>query len=175
MSEKMSDTKTDSKKPSNKLQSSNLNNVRTPTGKASDTTSAAAIVNNNITNNNLTKIAVIRVRGNVGIDYRIKSTLTMLNLHNQHFCSVITATPSLLGMVKRAKDYITWGEIDAETFSLLNEKRGKTKEGAKDNKFYRLNSPRKGFERKGIKRPYSVGGALGYRADKINDLIKRMI
>ena len=121
------------------------------------------------------KIAAIRVRGNVGIDYRIKSTLTMLNLHNQHFCSVYPATQSLLGMVKKAKDYITWGEIDAETFKLLNETRGKAKAEAKDNKFYRLNSPRKGFERKGIKRPFSVGGALGYRAEKINDLIARMI
>ncbi len=166
----MSDTKTDNKKPSNKLQSSKLNNMQTPAGKASDATSGAASVNNN-----LTKIAVIRVRGNVGIDYRINSTLTMLNLHNQHFCTVFTATPSLLGMVKKAKDYVTWGEIDDNTFNLLNEKRGKAKEGSKDNKFYRLNSPRKGFERKGIKRPFSVGGALGYRADKINDLIKRMI
>ncbi len=121
------------------------------------------------------KIAIIRVRGNVGIDYRIKSTLTMLNLHNQHFCSVFPATPSLLGMVKRAKDYVTWGEIDDTTFKLLVEKRGKKIQGEKDNKFYRLNSPRKGFERKGIKRPYSVGGALGYRAEKINDLIKRMV
>src|SRR3989338_4923175 len=121
------------------------------------------------------KIAAIRVRGNVGIDYRIKSTLTMLNLHNQHFCSVFNSTPSLLGMVKKAKDYITWGEIDAETFKLLVEKRGNAKKGEKQDKFYRLNSPKKGFERKGIKRPFSVGGALGYRAEKINDLIKRMI
>jgi len=38
-----------------------------------------------------------------------------------------------------------------------------------------LNPPRKGFERKGIKKPYSSGGVLGYRGDKINDLIMRMI
>jgi large subunit ribosomal protein L30 len=41
--------------------------------------------------------------------------------------------------------------------------------------FFRLKPPIKGFERKGIKKPFSLGGALGYRKEKINDLIKRMI
>ncbi|KAA0008333.1 MAG: 50S ribosomal protein L30 [Thermoplasmata archaeon] len=38
---------------------------------------------------------------------------------------------------------------------------------------FRLSPPRKGYE--GIKRAYSVGGALGYRGKDINDLIKRMM
>ncbi|MFH1126318.1 MAG: 50S ribosomal protein L30 [Candidatus Altiarchaeota archaeon] len=42
-------------------------------------------------------------------------------------------------------------------------------------KIFRLNPPRKGFERLGIKKPYSIGGALGYRSDRINSLIERMI
>ncbi len=41
--------------------------------------------------------------------------------------------------------------------------------------YFRLTPPVKGFERKGIKKPYSMGGVLGYRKDHINDLIKRMI
>ncbi|MBI2507588.1 50S ribosomal protein L30 [Candidatus Woesearchaeota archaeon] len=41
--------------------------------------------------------------------------------------------------------------------------------------FFRLSPPKKGFERKGIKAPFSQGGVLGYRKDKINDLIMRMI
>ncbi|MFH0954941.1 MAG: 50S ribosomal protein L30 [Candidatus Micrarchaeota archaeon] len=41
-------------------------------------------------------------------------------------------------------------------------------------KVFRLNSPRKGFERGGIKKSFSMGGATGYRANAINDLIKRM-
>ncbi len=40
---------------------------------------------------------------------------------------------------------------------------------------FRLKPPRKGYERKGIKKPFSVGGALGNRREKINELIKRMI
>ena len=42
-------------------------------------------------------------------------------------------------------------------------------------KYFRLNAPRKGFGRKGIKHPYQNGGALGYRGQAINELIKRMI
>ncbi|MFN3527862.1 MAG: 50S ribosomal protein L30 [Candidatus Altarchaeaceae archaeon] len=38
---------------------------------------------------------------------------------------------------------------------------------------FRLNSPSGGFERKGIKIPYSLGGALGYRGDKINELLEK--
>jgi len=41
--------------------------------------------------------------------------------------------------------------------------------------FFRLKPPIKGFENKGIKQPFSKGGALGYRKDKINDLIMNMI
>ena len=41
--------------------------------------------------------------------------------------------------------------------------------------FFKLAPPRKGFEKKGLKAPYSLGGALGYRKDNINELLKRMI
>lgn len=42
-------------------------------------------------------------------------------------------------------------------------------------KTFRLNPPRKGFERLGIKKPYSIGGVLGYRGDKINELVEKML
>lgn len=41
--------------------------------------------------------------------------------------------------------------------------------------FFKLSPPVHGFERKGIKTPYSMGGVLGYRKDKINELLRRMI
>lgn len=41
--------------------------------------------------------------------------------------------------------------------------------------YFRLLPPRGGFERKGIKQPYSMGGALGYRGEHINILIKKML
>jgi large subunit ribosomal protein L30 len=38
---------------------------------------------------------------------------------------------------------------------------------------FRLSPPTKGYKR--IKRHYKVGGALGYRGDRINELLDRMI
>ena|SRR3989344_5543324 len=128
---------------------------------------------------NTKKVAVIRVRGTIGIRKDIKDTLDMLRLYKKNYCVVLNDTPSIRGMVKKIKDYVTYGNIDEEISKLLVEKRGKTKKD-KEGKdvlkpFFRLNPPRKGFGRKGIKLPFAVGGALGDREDKINDLIKRMI
>ncbi|MFH1390694.1 MAG: 50S ribosomal protein L30 [Candidatus Diapherotrites archaeon] len=38
----------------------------------------------------------------------------------------------------------------------------------------RLHPPRKGHKRAGIKKPFTVGGALGYRGEEINKLIISM-
>jgi large subunit ribosomal protein L30 len=116
------------------------------------------------------KIAVVRIRGSVKLKKKLKDTLNMLNLYKQNYCVILEDSPSIRGMLKKIQSYITWGEIDDETLNLLKEKRQE-----KDKSFYRLHPPIKGFERKGIKLPFKVGGALGDRKEKINDLIKRMI
>jgi large subunit ribosomal protein L30 len=125
------------------------------------------------------KIAVVRIRGNCKLDQDVIDTLKMLNLPKQNYCTVVANSPGFLGMIKKAKDFITWGEIDEDTLKLLQQKR---QEKVKDHegketprKYFRLSPPRKGFERKGIKVQYTVGGALGYRGKEINELIKRMI
>ncbi|MBR9691701.1 50S ribosomal protein L30 [Candidatus Woesearchaeota archaeon] len=125
------------------------------------------------------KIAVIRIRGSIKLKKELKDTFNMLKLYKQHNCVILNATPSIMGMLKKIASYVTWGEIDNETLNLLKEKREektKDKKGREiTKKFFRLHPPRKGFERKGIKLPFKVGGALGYRGEKINDLIKKMI
>lgn len=115
-------------------------------------------------------IAVIRIRGETGIDKDVKDTLTMLNLHRKFHCVIVPKAKNFEGMIQKAKDFITFGEIDAETIKLLDEKR---KEEGK--KYYRLHPPRGGFERKGTKRTFTEGGVLGNRKEEINNLIKRMI
>ena len=115
------------------------------------------------------KIAVVRIRGLVNIRKTIGATLDMLRLYRKNYCAVVPDTAVYKGMVSKVKSYITYGTIDNETEKLLE----KRKQG--DNKFYRLNSPKKGYGRKGIKVAFSNGGALGDRKEKINDLIKRMI
>lgn len=140
------------------------------------------------------RLAAIRVRGLTEIRMKIEDNLRMLRLYKKNYCCVVPSTPIYEGMLKRAKDYITWGEIDDETFNMLVEKRGEESHSRetdskgkikyndfvvinnrKIKKYFRLSPPRKGFGRKGIKNPFTSGGALGYRGEKINDLIKRMV
>jgi large subunit ribosomal protein L30 len=139
------------------------------------------------------KLAIVLVRGVVGVAQSVKDTLSLLRLNKKNYCVVIENNPVHLGMIKKTKDYITWGEIDEDTFKELVEKRGEEfqarltdrKEkysyksleisGKKYKPYFRLNPPRKGFGRKGIKIAFKLGGALGYRAEKINDLLKRML
>ena len=56
--------------------------------------------------------------------------------------------------------------------ALLEGKTSLDKLGIK--KVFRLGPPSKGLERKGLKASFKVGGSLGDRKEKINDLIKRM-
>lgn len=123
----------------------------------------------------MTKIAVIRIRGIPNVRATVEMTLDMLGLKKKHTCVILEKTPEVSGFLKKIENYVTWGEISEESLKLLEEKRSKT---SKKNDFkvvYFLAPPKKGFERKGIKKPFTVGGALGYRADKINDLISRMV
>lgn len=116
------------------------------------------------------KLAVILVRGIINTKASVKETLRMLGLKRKNTCVIIPDTPSYRGMLNKVKDFVTWGSLDADTENSLVQKR-KTNH---DN-LYHLNPPRKGFGRKGIKQSFNIGGALGNRKEKINDLIARMI
>ena len=130
------------------------------------------------------KLAVVLVRGMVKVVKPVKETLMMLNLNRKNHCVVIENTPAYNGMLFKVKDYITWGEIDEATFAELVHKRGQLSDGRgksveingkKYKRHFALNPPLKGFGRKGIKTSFKVGGGLGYRGEKINDLVKRML
>ena len=113
------------------------------------------------------ELAVVRIRGSMKVNKKIVNTLEMLNLKKVHNCILINNTPTNMGMIKKCKDYITWGEINAETKKLLEKRKKK--------KFFTLAPPKGGFERKGIKLPFTLGGVLGFRGENINILIKKMI
>ncbi len=120
------------------------------------------------------KVAVVRICGQTRLNEKVKRTLTLLNLHRKFSCAVFDNTPSVMGMLKRIETFITYGEISDEVYKTLVEKRGqKTKDGLKP--FFRLSPPLKGFERKGTKHPFAMGGACGNRGDKMDALLKRMI
>src|SRR3989344_1155426 len=68
-------------------------------------------------------LALIRIRGQTKIRHDIYLTLHMFHLKKKLSCVLVTATPSMLGMIHKVKDYVTWGPIDSETHKLLLEKR----------------------------------------------------
>jgi large subunit ribosomal protein L30 len=121
------------------------------------------------------RVAVILVRGLTKVRKDIKDTIICLNLHRKNYCVITPKTNEYMGMINKAKDYLTWGEIDVDTYKELVEKRSENDKDGNMKRFFRLHPPRGGFERKGIKKSFVEGGALGYRANKINDLIKKML
>jgi len=70
-------------------------------------------------------LAVIRIKGTSGVPGDVEDTLKMLRLIRKHHCVIIDDRPSYLGMLNKVKDYVTWGEIDAETLAILLRRRGR--------------------------------------------------
>lgn len=151
-------------------------------------------------------LSAVRIRGLSDVKGEVAETLKMLRLNRNCHAVLIDNRPSYLGMLKKAGNHITWGEVSKETIFLLLKKRGSTvgnnaltdeyakkvgydslddlaeaiweleveyKELPKIEPVFRLHPPRKGFKG-GVKKSCSAGGALGYRGEAINDLLKRM-
>ncbi len=121
------------------------------------------------------KVAVILIRGLIGIRHDIKETLFMLRLRKKHTCVVLDNNPTTKGMFRKIKDYVTFGEVSDETVKELESVRGKKDVNGNLKPFFELAPPKGGFERKGTKKPFTVGGVLGYRGEKMNDLVRKML
>lgn len=134
------------------------------------------------------QIAVIRLRGTTGLQGDVAATLHMLNIRHVNHCTIVPDIPGFVGMIKKAKDYITWGPIDADTLKLLLEKRGEavaesgrsghfiSLNGKNYKPYFRLSPAKGGLGKRGIKASFAGGsGALGDRKEKINDLLRKMI
>jgi large subunit ribosomal protein L30 len=68
---------------------------------------------------------VIRIRGGIDCPHFVKDTMKMLRVDRTNCATILRETPSYLGMLRKAKDYITWGEVSVETIKLVLEKRGR--------------------------------------------------
>jgi large subunit ribosomal protein L30 len=151
--------------------------------------------------------AAIKIRGNIKVSKDIIDSMKMLNLTRTNHMVLVPEKKNLKKMIVKARSYLTYGEVNAETLAKALKKRGRLPGNKKiSNEFLkkhklndfkqlatelisekttlkklgikpvlRLKAPRKGFERGGIKKEFSQGGALGYRAEAINELIRKMI
>ncbi len=146
---------------------------------------------------------VVRVRGNVGVRSDIEETMRRLRLTRVNHIVIVPKTETIEGMLKKAKDFITWGEAEKDTIKEILLKRGEWVGGGKIDensvkeklsmtidqlvekiysdkikihnfvKPFRAHPPRGGY--RSTKRSFKEGGSLGYRGEKINDLVRRMI
>ncbi|UCD92461.1 MAG: 50S ribosomal protein L30 [Methanobacteriota archaeon] len=73
--------------------------------------------------------AAVRVRGTVNIRKDIKDTLQMLRLNRVNHCVILPNDPPTEGMLRKVKDYITWGELKPEVLAKLILKRGRLEDG----------------------------------------------
>ena len=131
-------------------------------------------------------VAVVRVRGRIGVRRSINETLSRLNLTRVNSLALLFGTAPNLGMIKKCNDFVTFGEISPEVLERVLKRKGAkaAKEdidgllsGEKKARDLlalpiRLKPPRHGFE--DTKLSYSNGGSLGSRGEAINDLLKRM-
>jgi len=70
-------------------------------------------------------LAVIRVRGVSSVFREIEETLQMLHLTRNCHATLIDDRPSYVGMLHKAKNYVTWGEVSKESVELLLRERGR--------------------------------------------------
>lgn len=150
-------------------------------------------------------LAAIRVRGWVDISPGIKKTLELVGLDRINhlrlvkeeqrpmldkagqyitfgeidaatLALVVEKRARLVGDKKLDKDFLKekkFKDFDEMAKAIIEGKTNLKELGIKH--VFRLGPPKKGYERAGIKKSYTVGGALGYRAGDINALIKRMV
>jgi len=148
---------------------------------------------------------IVRVRGSIHARHDVDETLQFLHLTRPNHATVVPEVPSMRGMLSKVQGYVTWGEAEPDTVTLLLEQRGETMEGTRLTPqavadiapgqdlpaitrsvaeqglthvrglkpLFRLKAPKGGW--RSTKKPFALGGALGYRGRAINDLVRRMI
>jgi large subunit ribosomal protein L30 len=148
---------------------------------------------------------IVRVRGTVHARHDVTETLLYLHLTRPNHATVVPEVASVRGMLTKVQGYVTWGEAEPDTVSLLLQQRGETAAGqkltaetvqeiapGKDLPFltrsvaesgltqvrglkplFRLRAPKGGW--RSTKKPYTLGGSLGYRGRAINELVRRML
>ncbi len=152
---------------------------------------------------------VIRARSDRTVERSIRETLGHLNLTRVNHAVLIPENETYAGMLQKVKDFVTWGEVSAESVAGLIRDRGRligdkpvkdadvknatdyknidtfaaaiasgeatTKDMETLKRVFRLHPPRGSKGWGGIKRHFTVGGALGFRGDAIEELASRMM
>ena len=68
---------------------------------------------------------IIRLKGGVNTKPAIKDTLRLLRLNQINHAVVVEDTPNFRGMIQVVKDYVAFGQADADTLATMLEHRGR--------------------------------------------------
>jgi large subunit ribosomal protein L30 len=120
----------------------------------------------------MVKIAAMRIKGQFAVAEGFKSTFEMLGIARKNSCVILEDTPNNMGMIKKVKDFIAYGEISKEVLDKLMKKKEPISK-TESQMVFNLPNPIGGF--KHIKKGYNEGGDLGYRGKEINALLERII
>jgi len=70
-------------------------------------------------------LLVIRVRGRIGPRKDVKETLKYLRVERTNYATLVDDRPAYRGMLQKAKDWITWGEVSLDVLEELLRRRGR--------------------------------------------------
>jgi large subunit ribosomal protein L30 len=70
-------------------------------------------------------VGVVLIRGKCKIIHKVEYTLLSMNLTKSNHCVIVPFDTTHKGMLRKVKDYVTWGPIDKTTLKTLILKRGR--------------------------------------------------
>lgn len=115
-------------------------------------------------------IAVIRIKGQVALQSKVKETLNRLKLRKKYTCVAIEPTEEMMGMIKSVRNFVAYGEISDETYKKLVDARGKKDSEGKLKPFFALHPARGGMNTK----LHYPEGVLGENKE-MDKLVERML
>jgi large subunit ribosomal protein L30 len=68
-------------------------------------------------------LLAVRIRGTVGDNPRTELALKSLGMEGKFNARLVPGRPDMMGMLRRAKDIVTWGELEHETLEMILSKR----------------------------------------------------
>jgi large subunit ribosomal protein L30 len=68
---------------------------------------------------------VIRIRGHKKVNHDVEDTMTMLRLGRVNHAVLVPQNDVTKGMLQKAKDFITWGEVSEEVLAKMIRDRGR--------------------------------------------------
>jgi len=70
-------------------------------------------------------LAVVRVRGRSDVFREVRETMELLHLYRNCHATLVDDRPAYVGMLRKAQNCLTWGEVSKENVALLLKKRGR--------------------------------------------------